>query len=148
MASLKRELTERGYIAHNIRIAAKSRHIITKVSINGKVARFIIDSGASATCMNKKLITEFSLRPQAMNQQIGTASGSLTPMIAHNNTLSLGEWQYKNASILTMDMTFINNALKSEGMRSVHGLLGADYLIASKAIIDYGKELIYLKPLK
>jgi len=146
MPSLKKEILQRGYIAHNIRIAPKSRHIVTKVVINGHTARFIIDTGASASCINERLIDDFQLIPEVMNQQIGTASGSLIPKVAHNNVLELGEWRYENASILTMDMTFINNALKSEGMRSVHGLLGADYLIASQAIIDYGKEQIYLKP--
>ncbi len=147
MASLKKELTQKGYIAHNIRIAPKSRHIVTKVTINNKVARFIIDTGASASCINEQLIDEFQLVAERMNQEIGTASGSLIPQVAHNNKLELGEWCFHKASILTMDMTFINNALKSEGMKSVHGLLGADYLIAANAIIDYGKEQIYLKPL-
>lgn len=146
MPSLKRELNQKGYTSHNIRIATKSRHIVTKVTINGKTARFIIDTGASASCIDERLMDDFQLIPEAMNQQIGTASGSLIPRVAHNNILELGEWRYENASILTMDMTFINNALKSEGMRSVHGLLGADYLIASQAIIDYGKQQIYLKP--
>jgi len=145
MFSLRKSLENRGYTAHNIRLSKKSGHIITKASINGESGRFIIDTGASATCLNKELTQKFQLHVEVMNQQIGTASGSLTPQIAHDNKIQLGEWIDYNFSLLTMDMSFINLALKAERMRSIQGLLGADFLIKSNAIIDYSGKKIYLK---
>lgn len=145
MFSLRKSLKNRGYQVHTIRLSKKSGHIVTKASINGEIGRFIIDTGASATCINQDLVDKFQLKSQAMNQQIGTASGSLIPQIAHDNTMQLGEWTDQNCSVLTMDMSFINQALKAEGMRSIEGLLGADFLIKSKAIIDYSGKKIYLK---
>ncbi len=145
MFSLRKSLESRGYISHNIRLSDKSGHIITKALINGQPGRFIIDTGASATCINRELAQKFQLESIEMNQQIGTASGSLTPQIAHNNSIQLGMWSDHNCSLLTMDMSFINQALKAEGMRSIQGLLGADFLLKSKAIIDYSGKKIYLK---
>lgn len=146
MTSLKKLLISKGYIAHQIRIASKSGHIVTKASINGYSGRFIIDTGASATCVNQALYAEFQLKTEFMERQIGTASGSLRPRISHNNTLELGDWSDEDMTLLSMDMTFINTALKTEGMRSIQGLLGADFLLAAKAIIDYQNKKIYLKP--
>ena len=145
MFSLKKELGRRGYIAHPIRLSSKSGHIITKALINGHTGRFIIDTGASATCINNAMSEKFQLESENMNQQIGTASGSLTPQIAYNNSMQLGDWTDNDCSLLTMDMTFINQALKAERMRAIQGLLGADFLIKSKAIIDYSSKKIYLK---
>ena len=145
MFSLKKELERRGYIAHPIRLSSKSGHIITKALINGHTGRFIIDTGASATCINNAMSEKFQLESENMNQQIGTASGSLTPQIAYNNSMQLGDWTDNDCSLLTMDMTFINQALKAERMRAIQGLLGADFLIKSKAIIDYSSKKIYLK---
>ena len=88
---------------------------------------------------------EFQLETEFMDRQIGTASGSLRPRISHKNTLELGEWNDEDVTLLSMDMSYINNALKTEGMRSIQGLLGADFLIASKAVIDYKSKKIYLK---
>ncbi|WP_405369857.1 TIGR02281 family clan AA aspartic protease [Nonlabens sp. Asnod2-A12] len=146
MASLKKLLLSQGYTSHNIRIAPKSGHIVTKASINGHSGRFIIDTGASATCVNQAMYKEFQLETEFMDRQIGTASGSLRPRISHNNTLELGDWSDQDTTLLSMDMSYINTALKTEGMRSIQGLLGADFLIAAKAVIDYKGKKIYLKP--
>lgn len=145
MFSLRKNLERRGYVPHTIRLSDKSGHMITKAVINGQQGRFIIDTGASATCINKELACKFQLESIDMHQQIGTASGSLSPQIAHNNCMQLGSWTDNDCSLLTMDMSFINQALKAEGMRSIQGLLGADFLIKSKAIIDYSGKKIYLK---
>lgn len=146
MASFKKVLIANGYIAHNIRIAPKSGHIITKASINGYAGRFIIDTGASASCVNQDLEVALQLQTHVMDKEIGTASGTLTPRIAHNNRLVLGDWYHEDMTLLSMDMSFINNALAVERMRAIQGLLGADFLIAAKAIIDYHRKLIYMKP--
>ena len=146
MVSLKKILLSQGYIAHHIRVASKSGHIVAKASINGHPGRFIIDTGASATCVNQAMYKEFQLETEFMDRQIGTASGSLRPRISHHNTLELSDWSDEDVTLLSMDMSFINTALKTEGMRSIQGLLGADFLIAAKAIIDYKGKKMYIKP--
>ncbi|WP_124978735.1 retropepsin-like aspartic protease family protein [Nonlabens xiamenensis] len=145
MTSLKKILVSQGYIQHNIRLAPKSGHIVTKAMINGHMGRFIIDTGASATCVNQELYKEFQLETEFMERQIGTASGSLRPRISHKNTLELGDWTDEDVTLLSMDMSYINNALKAEGMNSIQGLLGADFLITAKAVIDYKGKKMYLK---
>ena len=145
MASIKKILKEQGYIAHRIRIAKKSSHIVTKAQLNGHLGRFIIDTGASATCVDQALYKEFQLTTEFMDKQIGTASGSLRPRVSYKNTLELGDWSDEDVTLLSMDMSFVNSALKAEGMRSIQGLLGADFLIASSAIIDYRSKWLFLK---
>lgn len=148
MTSIKNLLVANGYIAYNIRIAPKSGHIVTKAAINGYTGRFIIDTGASASCVNQDLQDAFQLQTHYMEKTIGTASGSLLPRIAHHNRLELGAWCHENMTLLSMDMSFINSALAVERMRAIQGLLGADFLIAAKAIIDYDRSLIYLRSQK
>ncbi|ALM20755.1 hypothetical protein JCM19294_2280 [Nonlabens tegetincola] len=145
MKSLKKWLVSQGYTAHPIRLSKKSGHIVTKAVLNGYQGRFIIDTGASATCVNQDLYKEFQLNTEFMDKAIGTASGSLRPRIAHHNVLELGDWEDQDVTVLSMDMTFINTALKSERMHSIQGLLGADFLISSQAIIDYKGKYIYMK---
>jgi predicted aspartyl protease len=146
MSTLKKILLAQGYIVHTIRLSSKSGHIVTKARINGYEGRFIIDTGASASCINQEMYKEFKLETQFMDRSIGTASGSLRPRISHNNTLELGDWSDQDSTLLSMDMNYINNALKTEGMKSIQGLLGADFLITAKAVIDYRGKKIYLKP--
>ncbi|MGB5980946.1 MAG: retropepsin-like aspartic protease [Nonlabens sp.] len=145
MISLKKLLEEQGYIRHNIRMAPKTGHIVTKAYVNGHLGRFIIDTGASASCINQEMYKEFQLETEFMDRQISTASGNLRPRLSLNNTLELGAWSDEGFSFLSMDMTYINNALKSERMKSIQGLLGADFLTSANAVIDYRTKKIFLK---
>jgi predicted aspartyl protease len=145
MSTLKKTLLGQGYIAHNVRISSKSGHLVAKAKINGHEGRFIIDTGASASCINQEMYKEFQLETEFLDRKIGTASGSLRPRISHSNTLELGDWCDEDCTLLSMDMNHINNALKNEGMRSIQGLLGADFLISARAVIDYKGKKMYLK---
>jgi len=145
MKALTRLLKSKDYIKHNLTISSKSGHIVTKASINGHSGRFIVDTGASTTVVDRDLYKEFSLSTEFMDRELGTASGSLRPRISHHNTIELGDWSDEDTSLLTMDMTFINEALKKERMHSVQGLLGADFLLNAKAVIDYSGKKIYLR---
>lgn len=145
MKSLNKLLEHRNYVAHNIRLADKTGHVITKVIINGHSGRFIIDTGASATCIDNTLTDRFSLDPKEMSERISTASGSLTPQISHHNHVQLGDYHDTDCDLLVMDMSYINQTLKNGGMYSVQGILGANFLHKSRAIIDYGSLTIYLK---
>lgn len=145
MSTLKKVLLSQGYTAHNVRISSKSGHLVTKATVNGHEGRFIIDTGASASCINQEMYKEFQLETEFLDRTIGTASGSLRPRISHNNTLELGDWSDEDSTFLSMDMNHINNALKAERMRSIQGLLGADFLISAQAVIDYKGKKIYLK---
>lgn len=146
MSKLKKVLLAQGYISHTMRLSSKSGHLVTKARINGYEGRFIIDTGASASCVNQEMYKEFKLETEFMDRTIGTASGSLRPRISHRNTLELGDWSDEDFTLLSMDMNYINKALKTEGMRSIQGLLGADFLITAKAVIDYKGKKMYLKP--
>lgn len=145
MKALSKILKPKGYVSHNLSISKKSGHLVTKAVINGYAGRFIIDTGASATVVDRDLYKEFNLQTEYMERSLGTASGSLRPRISHGNTLELGDWADEDTTLLSMDMTFINEALKKERMHSVQGLLGADFLMYAKAIIDYKGKKIYLK---
>lgn len=135
-----------GYTAIPIRIADQTSHILITLEVNGTKARFILDTGASASCIDSILLEKYSLTDQPLNNEIKTASGVLKPGLSTGNILSRNEWRATNVNFLTMDMTHINAALKSQGMRSVQGLLGADFFIRHKAIISYkSKKLLLLQ---
>jgi hypothetical protein len=58
----------------------------------------------------------------------------------------LGKWKKKKLKIVLFDLTHVNEALVSHKALPVDGILGADILKRGKAIIDYGKNCVYLKP--
>ena len=64
--------------------------------------------------------------------------------ISESNALQIGKWEDK-INLITFDMNHINNALSEKQIDPIDGIIGADILKKSKAIIDYHGDKIYLK---
>ncbi|CEN34539.1 conserved hypothetical protein [Capnocytophaga canimorsus] len=61
MTSLKKILKEQGYSAIEL-LPTKTLHLELKVSINGVEGRFLLDTGASNTCLGLDSIDFFNLQ--------------------------------------------------------------------------------------
>lgn len=46
---------------------------------------------------------------------------------------------------VVFDMTHVNEALTTAGIASVDGIIGAEMLKKARAVIDYGRNCVYLK---
>ena len=62
-----------------------------------------------------------------------------------SNKIKIGKLKKKNISIVLFDMSFINKTLDDNGSKAVNGIIGADILKKSKAILDYKSNKLYLK---
>jgi len=54
----------------------------------------------------------------------------------------------KKLQIVLFDLNHVNEALASQNASPVDGIIGADVLKKSRAIIDYHKKTLYLKETK
>ena len=50
-----------------------------------------------------------------------------------------------NYEFVLFDLIHVNQALEQVGETPVHGILGADILKKLHAVIDYGRNCVYLK---
>jgi len=145
MASLKNFLAEKGYTKVSLNIT-KSNHFEIIAKINEVEGRFILDTGASSTCIDIQNIDFFNLKPENSDVKAAGAGGSgMDTQIAKKNQLSMGAWKKNNLTIVLFNMSHVNDALIDHDSTPVHGIIGADVLKKSKAIIDYNKRCVYLK---
>lgn len=122
-----------------------TNHFQIEATINDIKGLFILDTGASNTCVDLEK-NKFSL----ISVQSEAKASSATDLIAETkiskkNKLQIGKWKNKSSSIVLFNMTHINNALNERGIESVDGIIGADMLKKGKAIIDYEKNKLFLK---
>ena len=57
---------------------------------------------------------------------------------------ALGNFQPKLATLLTMDLSNVNQALHRHDLPPIDAVIGADVLEAHKAVIDYDSRALYL----
>ncbi|NVK53569.1 MAG: clan AA aspartic protease [Flavobacteriaceae bacterium] len=148
MASLKKVLSKKKYIQINLKKTA-TNHLEIKAKINGIKGRFILDTGASNSCVGIDLIERFQLIAEVSDTKAaGAGATDMETQKSENNSLEIGKWKTNDCHLVLFDLTHVNTALKQHHAKKVHGIIGADVLEQGKAIIDYDRLTLYLKRTK
>ncbi len=145
MEALPTLLRKQGYKKIKF-IISKTNHLLVKAKVNGVRGVFILDTGASNSCVGFESVDWFQLQAKSSNTQASGAGaiGMLT-QLAQNNTLQIGRWHSKEFHLVIFDLSHVNMALLQHNAKTVHGIIGADVLMESAAIIDYHNQLLYMK---
>ncbi|AOW21403.1 retropepsin-like aspartic protease family protein [Urechidicola croceus] len=147
MLSLKTILSKKGFVSVKL-TKTSTNHFEVKAKINGVKGRFIVDTGASNSCVGLDMIKHFKL--EATDSKVkaaGAGSSEMDTQLSSKNIIEIGDWQYKNFDLVLFDLSHVNTALKNHGAKTVEGIIGADILEKGEAIIDYKKKRLYLKKL-
>jgi hypothetical protein len=148
MSSLKKLLEKKKYLKIKLRKIV-TNHLELDAELNGVKGKFILDTGASNSCVGMDLIDYFSLTAQeSETKAAGAGAVGMETQQSENNTLVIGKWKTKKFDLVLFDMTHVNSALEQHDAKKVHGIIGADILEKGKAIIDYNKKILYLRKTK
>ena len=133
-----------GYISVRLKLL-KTNHYLLKACINGVEGKFILDSGASSSCICLSLENKFKIDSKENKIKASSATSNMEDTrLSKNNTIKIGKWRSK-INLVSIDMTHINSVLNEKVTESVDGIIGADVLKKSKALIDYESNKLYLK---
>ena len=124
----------------------KTQHLLIKASVNGINGNFILDTGASNSCVGFESVELFSLTAgKSKTKAAGAGATGMFTQIAKNNQLKMGTWKINDFHLVVFDLSHVNEALTQYKAKPVHGIIGADVLLEGKAIIDYYNHYLYLK---
>jgi predicted aspartyl protease len=124
----------------------KTQHLLIKATLNGVKGNFILDTGASNSCVGFDSIEWFQLiATHSKTKAAGAGATGMLTQIADQNVLWIGAWKALNFSIVIFDLSHVNEALLQQKTKPVQGIIGADILLKGKGIIDYANQYLYLK---
>lgn len=124
----------------------KTNHFEIIAKINGVKGRFIVDTGASNSCVGLDAFESFKLKGKASDvKAAGAGSSEMETMMSVAQTVSIGGWKQQKVALILFNLVHVNTALTAHDANPVHGIIGADLLKKGKAIIDYDKKYLYLK---
>lgn len=145
MDDLYTNLKSKGYKKIKFRIS-KTNHLIVKAKINGIDGNFILDTGASSSCVDFNDIHHFRLTAEdSLTKAAGAGAVGMDTQMSSDNLLQLGRWKTDELNLVIFDLSHVNLALEQYKAKRVHGIIGADILIKGKGIIDYSEEYFYLR---
>lgn len=145
MASLREFLLAKGYTRIKLN-TTPTNHLELKAAINGVKGSFILDTGASSSCIGLEFINHFKLISE--ESEVLAAGAGATDMVTRlstNNTVKISAWKREGIDLVLFDLIHVNTALENHKSQPVHGILGADILNLGKGVIDYQYSCLYLK---
>ncbi len=144
MEDLQHFLKEKQYKKIKFKVL-KTQHLLIQCKINGIKGNFILDTGASNSCVGFESVEYFKLHAQfSETKAAGAGAVGMETQLAKNNEIQLGRWK-KKFHLIIFDMSHVNEALLQHKTKAVDGIIGADVLLKGKAIIDYCNHYLYLQ---
>ena len=145
MPSLKKYLKQKGFVSVKLS-RTQTDHFEVKAILNGVTGSFILDTGASNTCVALDTAERFGLISEPSDiLAAGAGSSEMEARISSGNSFDLGGWKKKKLRVVLLDLSHVNFALTSRESGAVDGIIGADVLRKGKAVIDYKKKMLFLK---
>jgi predicted aspartyl protease len=148
MGRLKQYLKKKDYHKIPLTLTA-TNHLEVTAMINGISGRFILDTGASNTCVGMDKIEYFHLVSKDSEvKAAGAGATNMETQLSTKNKLRIGDWKQKKLKIVLFDLGHINEALTSHNALPVDGIIGADVLKKGNGVIDYNSVSLFLKTKK
>jgi predicted aspartyl protease len=124
----------------------KTNHFEIKVYLNGVKGLFILDTGASNSCVDFDAIKTFNLKVEdSLIKAAGAGATDMDTKTSKKNKVRIGKWKHNKVVLVLFNLSHVNTALINHNSKPVDGIIGADILKKSNAIIDYEKKYLYLK---
>lgn len=145
MEELELLLKSKKYKKASFKIS-KTNHLLVTAKINGVSGNFILDTGASNSCVGFEFIEHFRLDAASSDTTAAGAGGTgMMTKVSHGNTLNLGRWSTATLDLVIFDLSHVNEALMAYKAKPVQGIIGADILIQGSGIVNYATSILYLK---
>ena len=142
--TLNKFLKSEGYSSVKL-IFLVTKHYLIEAKVNGIDGTFILDTGASNSCICTSLEDKFKVISKESKEKASSANSEMTnTKISKSNIIQIGKWEDK-IKLITFDMSHINTAFSEKKVDPIDGIVGADVLKKSKAVIDYESNKLYLK---
>lgn len=123
-------------------------HLLIKIRINRKMAKVIIDTGASKSVFDKARIEQFV---QERNFDVhdkmssGLGTNTMQSQTTRIKKMMIGEVEILDYKAVLLDLSHVNHSYEQIGLPTVDGVLGSDILLEYRALIDYEKKILKLK---
>lgn len=122
-------------------------HLMVKVKLNNKVAKLVLDTGASKTVFDKHKIAKFvkqSRFEKSEHLSTGLGTSTMESHLVNINKMAIGSILLVDFKMVLLDLSHISHSYEQLGLPAIDGVLGGDILNAYQAVINYGKKELWL----
>jgi predicted aspartyl protease len=149
---LEQALTKLGYIGIKLE-RENTGHLIASVEIEGKAGkrdlRMVVDCGSSVTLVTPETAKLLGLDVDKTNGSVGGVGGTgIGVATTKAKGIKLGAYEEKGLSLMVIDIVHVNTMFEQSGVKPVAGVIGSDWMLAKKALIDMESPRLFILPAK
>ena len=127
-------------------IVTDSNHIIIECKVNSINGRFIVDTGASNSCIDIMLVEKFDLSFKKSNEKASSATNQINEIFfSKKNNLEIAGLIKNDFELVIFDMSHINKSFNEKKIDEIDGIIGGDILLKFNATINYLDKKITLQ---
>lgn len=120
-----------------------TNHIIIDATVNDVNGKFLIDTGASNSCIDLNKSDKFKLTYGKSDEQASSATNEIKDTyISKKNSLLIGEYHINDFDIILFNMKHVIKSLLEKDEIEIDGIIGSDLLIKSEAEINFKEKKI------
>ena len=107
MSTLKKFLKDKDYVRIPLELTATD-HFEIYAEINSVPGRFILDTGASNTCIGMDKIEHFKLiSEESVIKAAGAGATNMETLVSKSNTINLNSWEFHNLEIKSLFPSYL-----------------------------------------
>jgi hypothetical protein len=110
---------------------------IIKVDFNGKDRLFMVDSGSAISVLDESCNMPDGKLMASAGTKVATINGS----VVNNGHAYKDKVFGRNVVFFTKDLSYINAMYADCGIR-IYGILGADWLLGRRVVVDYNSRVL------
>ena len=128
-------------------VRSRQNHLLVRAFINGKAAWLTVDTGApvSAIALNRR--EYFRLKPATAESNLPARvqiNGAFNK-VAIARELRIGGLALVDQPVVTVDLGYSARAARFAHEQEIDGIIGADILFPTQAVLDCERQLLILK---
>ncbi len=127
------------------KIPPKGYHVFVKGKIQGITVKFLIDTGASKSVVDKSF-TEKHFKDQPIkkteHQTTGLGTNIQNSEFIMLKRLKIGSKSIKPIEFALIDLDMVNTAYTAAGLDPVYAIIGGDILMKYSCVIDYKNAVL------
>ena len=128
-------------------VRSRQNHLLVRAFINGKAAWLTVDSGAPVSAIASNRREYFRLKPTAAESKLPARvqiNGAFNS-VAIARELRIGGLTLVDEPVVTVDFGYSARAARRLHEQEIDGIIGADILFPTRAVLDCERQLLILK---
>jgi hypothetical protein len=126
----------------------KNYHIFVNLEVNGVNCRMLLDTGASKTVFDTERVLRFVKTEEVKayeSKSVGLGVIEMETQVAILRNILVGKLAIKKMEVAVLPIGHVNITYKQLAIPKIDGVLGSDFLMKYKVVIDYEKMMMTAK---